>query len=294
MKFTNTHNLPEAVYRALIKNDYSAGESDYSATTLIKSPRMVQLGRRYMSQMECDAMDRVWSVLGTAVHKVFEEHTEDEAVAEVRMYMDVAGRKIGGALDHFRDGLVSDYKCTSVWSWIYGSRIKEWTEQLNIYADLYRENGYDVKGLRIVALFRDWKESELLKNPDQYPPQPIMCINLELWGAGKTLEYISGRVEQHKACEDMPDNELPRCTEQEMWAKPTKYAVMKNTNKRASRVFELSDLADEYVAHALTKAKKKDTFHIEVRPGGRTRCAKYCDASKFCDQYQAYLKELPC
>ena len=32
-------------------------------------------------------------------------------------------------------------------------------------------------------------------------------------------------------------------------------------------------------------------YSIEFRPGERTRCRSYCQVSKFCNQYQTYLKE---
>ncbi len=32
-------------------------------------------------------------------------------------------------------------------------------------------------------------------------------------------------------------------------------------------------------------------YAIEVRPGERTRCEKYCQVNGFCSQYQKYLKE---
>lgn len=289
MRFTNKYNLPEAVFKALIRDNYNAGDSDYSCTTLLKPPRIVQLTRRHVKEIIKDAMDMLWSLLGTAVHNIFEEEVEEGAVAEVRMYIDSLNKKIGGQLDHYKDGVISDYKCTSVWSWIFGSRIKEWTEQQNIYAEIYRKNGFTVNKLQIIAVFRDWKENEFIRNPQQYPPLPIMVIDLEVWPEGSTKTFIDYRTQLQIDAESLSDDELPLCTEQEMWAMPTKYAVMKSKNKKASRVFLTVEEAQDYIDNV--KDKKPAAYRIDVREGKRNRCAKYCDAAPFCNVYQTWLKE---
>lgn len=235
----------------------------------------------------------LWSLLGTAVHNIFESEVEDEAIAEMRVYITVLEQIIGGQLDHYVDGQITDYKCTSVWSWIFGSRIAEWTEQQNIYGHLYRKNKLPVKGLRILAVFRDWKETEFLKNPKQYPPLPIMVINLEVWPEDACEKFIESRTALHLVNENVPDDDLPFCTEQEMWAKPTTYAVYKDKQKKAKKVKGLLCPldAERYIENCHAKDKKPAKYRIEVRPGKRVRCEKYCDAAPFCNQYQQYLKE---
>ena len=294
MRFTNKHNLPEAVFKALIKDTYSKGKAKYTSTSLLKSPRQLQLVTRHDDEIVKDCIDMLWSLLGTAVHNIFEEEVEDNAIAELRVYIKVLEQIIGGQLDHYKDGQISDYKCTSVWSWIFGSRIKEWTEQQNIYAELYRENGFDVNGLRIIAIFRDWKESEFIKNPTQYPPLPIMVINLEVWRPDQIRPFIEYRTRLHMANENVPDDDLPLCTEQEMWAKPTAFAVYKNKQVKAKKVKGLNSVedAEQYIAACHPMDKKPATYRIEVRPGKRVRCEKYCDAAPFCNQYQQFLKEM--
>ena len=290
MRFTNESNLPPAVFGALTQDDYDPGESDYSCTTLLKPPRIVQLERRHGSECVKACVKQLWSLLGRAVHLIFENNTEEDAIAEVRMYVESNGKKIGGMLDHYKDGVITDYKCTSVWSWIYGSRIQGWTEQANIYAEIYRANGFDVKELRIIAVFRDWKESEFIKNPSQYPPEELMVINLEVWDAGLAKPFIDQRTAIHVAQENTPDNDLPLCTDKDTWAKPDKYAVMKNKLIRASRVLDTEEDALAWIEQAKAKDKKPASYRIEFRPGSRPRCERYCDVAPFCNQYQEFLK----
>ena len=53
---------------------------------------------------------------------------------------------------------VLDYKCTSVWSIIYGK--KELHNQLNFYAWLVEQSKeIEVNRLQIVAVLRDWQRT---------------------------------------------------------------------------------------------------------------------------------------
>ena len=78
---------------------------------------------------------------------------------------------------------------------------------------------------------------------------------------------------------------LPPCTPDQMWEKPTSYAIMKEGNKRATSVHTSVLEAQE----ALTTVKGK--AEIVTRPGERTRCETFCQVNSFCNQYQQYLQD---
>src|SRR5512138_1815562 len=132
MKYSNKHSLPEEVFKVLTKERYSGGKNtDYSVTTLKSPPRIVQLERRHWDELEEDAIDNLWSMFGQMAHNLLEEHGSDESMTEERIYLNILDRTISGQVDHYKDGVITDYKVTSAWSLVYGSRVKEWEEQLN-------------------------------------------------------------------------------------------------------------------------------------------------------------------
>jgi len=166
VRLTNKHNLPTPVVNSLTKDNYSRGASNRSITQLIDSPRIRILRAEHDAEMTEDASDKVWSVLGTAVHNMFEDAvSEKEHISEERLFIEQDGWEISGAIDLQEtesDGsvTVSDYKCTSVWSVMYGKA--EWANQLNAYAWLVRHvKKVPVSSCQIVAVLRDWKLSEL-------------------------------------------------------------------------------------------------------------------------------------
>ena len=68
-------------------------------TQLIDSPRKQILNRAHSEDITEDCVDRLWSVFGTAVHNIFERYGDEESVVEERLFVDVEGWTISGAID---------------------------------------------------------------------------------------------------------------------------------------------------------------------------------------------------
>jgi hypothetical protein len=285
MIYTNKMGLPDEVFQVLSKERYSGGNStDYSVTTLKTPPRIVQLERRHDHEVETDAIDNLWSMFGQMAHSLLEEHGSDEALTEERIYLNILGRKISGQVDHYKNGVITDYKVTSAWTLVYGSRVKEWEEQLNMYAYLLRASGHDVRRIRIVTILRDWDKNKAKASHD-YPQCPIEIIPITLWDEEEQKEYIEGRTLCQIHAEDKSDEDLPLCTAEEMWEQPSKYAIMKKDAKRATNVEDTLEAAEMRLA-----AYDDTKYYIQIRPGKRSRCEDYCPVNKFCNQYKAYVE----
>lgn len=277
MKITNKHSLPAPVYNFLARDRYQAGDNDISVTTLIKPPQIVRLEKEHYDELEVDALDLVWSLVGNGVHSLLDAHTEDGAMNEQRFYLTVDGVCIGGQVDHYRDGVITDYKVTSAYSVAYGNTKPEWEEQLNLYAYIMGHNGIEVKALRICAILRDW-DKHRAKREAEYPQTPIQIISIPMWNRVDTVEFI------HEKLVEMYAPSVRECTAEEMWEAPTKYAVTKKGNKRAYRVLDTLEEA-ETIAN-------ETGYLITERKGERKRCAEYCSVSAYCPQYQKYLEDL--
>ena len=283
MRITNKFNLPEAVLNVISKDHYVRGDNNYSVTELIESPQVVQLKRRHWDDLTEDAIDRVWSIFGSAVHHIMESHASDESFVEQRYYIQRLGRTIGGMVDCYNDGVVHDYKVTSAWSLVYGSRTAHWEQQLNMYAHILRENNIPVNKLQIVAFLRDWDRNKA-KQDSTYPQVPLMIIPLRLWSSDECEEYLLERLMLHIENEDK--QECTPCTPEECWEQPTKYAVTKIDAKRATRVFDTEQEAVVFIY----EQKKPEEFITVVRNGKRTRCEDYCSLCHFCPQYLEYVE----
>lgn len=277
MRVTNKHNLPEPVFNFLARDRYQAGDNDISVTTLIKPPQIVFLEKEHSAELEVDAIDLVWSLVGSGVHTLLDAHTESGAINEERFYVTINGVKIGGQIDHYRDGVITDYKVTSAFSVAYNKTKPEWEEQLNCYAYILNENGLPIRELRICAILRDWDRNRAKREMD-YPQAPIQIITLPVWDVARQLTFIERKLAEVYA------RPTRQCTPEEMWQSETRFACVKVGNKRATKVFDTEDEAMTFVA---TSSNKMD---IVKREGERKRCADYCSVSKYCSQWGEYCQ----
>ena len=252
---TNKYGLPDTIVRAVSNDDYDRGNSWRTVTELINPPRLVTLRRLHKDELVEDVSDRMWILLGKAVHKILEEAGE-EGYTEERVYAKILGKLIGGQTDRVlikkkkiplkrgRPKTVAeivDWKVTSVWTILFKSRLREWEFQLNSYAYLWHANKLkNIDSLKVCAILRDWRDSEKAK--DGYPPTPFALIDLPKWEYPIIKSYLEDRVKAHLYSESV----LPECSDEDRWMNP-----------------------------------KTRRF---------VRCERYCPVAAFCDQWQEVQK----
>jgi hypothetical protein len=290
MIITNKYNLPQTFVNITKRPTYSKGKAHLSATELINAPRIVQLRKAHEDKIEVDVADMVWSIFGTAIHGVLEHGKDDNHLVEERLHAELDGWSISGAIDLQivnEDGsiTINDYKTTGAWS-VMNEKL-DWEYQLNIYAWLVEKvKKMPIHKLEIVAIIRDWSRRDAAMK-EAYPDAPIKVIPIQLWPYELREDFIRQRISQHSNAAlsfDLGD-ELPECSPSDMWEKQTTYAVKKKGGVKARNVCFTPEEANEKVAEY-----GKD-YEIEVRPGERTRCEKFCTVSGFCNQYQAYKEK---
>jgi hypothetical protein len=280
-KLTNKYNLPAPLVAAVSYDNYSAGRSDYTTTQLAGTPaRQLMLRRKHRDDIVEDVADRIYSLSGQSKHVVLERAAqfieEYEYLAEQRFYIQRAGKTIGGQIDLY-DKLgktLYDWKECSVY--VSTQTLKpEWERQANINRLILEENNMPVEKLINIALYRDWKKSQVSK--ENYPPHQVEQFSIPVWPTEQTERFISQRLQEFERAA----NNLPLCSDEERWKAPDVYAVYKGTNKRASKLF---DTEQDAIAHI--QMFNLNDHNIQVRLGVNRRCKAYCDVASFCDWWQ--------
>jgi hypothetical protein len=283
MKLTNKLGLPLIIEKAV---EYWAGhhdaQADYSVTELLDTPRRIALMRRHADEISEDVSERGWSLLGSSVHKVveaaFEADEDDRLVVEHRMFGELDGVTFSGQCDTYdkSTNTIYDLKTASVWEIINGVR-EEREQQLNCYAYLGRNaEKWPVDNIAAIFILRDWSKKKAEREPD-YPQSQMFVYPLRMWTDNEAEEFIRWRIKVHEGAKV----DLPYCTPDEQWVRPTEYAVMSAGRKSAHR---LLDSAQE--AQAWITTNRKGTFVVE-RPGEAVRCEDYCSVMPLCSQYAA-------
>lgn len=285
MKITNKAGLPEALVNAIRHDDYDPGECDISVTQLVNPPQIKVLREQYDDQIEEDAADRIWLLLGKSIHQIL-ENAGEVGLIEERLFAERNGYTISGQIDQMAldSNRITDFKVTSVWTYVLGMR-DTWINQLNVYAWLARENGLDVDELEICAMYRDWSRTRSLRSRD-YPDIGVKRLPVPLWNEQYCEDYLDLRLKMH-----FGPPPIPPCTDEDRWAKPEQWAVMKKGRKSALRVLESKSLAVGWAMEKGHCAIASDNiawatgYYLEERPREYTRCEHYCEVAPFCDQW---------
>ena len=275
MNLTNNCALPASIVEAVRRDPYDAGEADISCTRLIAPPLIRHLERLHGAAISEDASDRIWSLLGQAVHVILHRAVQPGELAEERLFADAGGWRISGAFDLFDGATLTDFKTTSAWS-VKPPLKPEWTAQINVLAWLLRCNGWSPQRGRIVAILRDWRKNEALRYGDDYPRRQVVELPVPLWTPEDAAAYVAERVRLHRL------DDPPICTPEERWDRPTVWAVQREGRRTAVRLHSEREKAE---AHATALGAGHS---VVERPGASVRCSQYCAVAQWC----AYAQRL--
>jgi hypothetical protein len=284
MIITNKHGVPEPLVTLASKEYYSKGASQYSVTEIMSPPKIKRLREQYNDQIKQDVSDMLWNLLGSALHVVMERGATDGWTMEERLYKEVDGVTVSGAIDIQQETpegvVIIDYKFTSAWAVMQEK--EEWQQQLNVYKWLVETvKRKKVVGLKICALVRDFNRHE---TKEGYPKASIEMVDIPMWDSVKTEAYVRERLNLHRDAKVSADfgDELPACSDTDRWQSETIYAVKREGRKTAIRLFKTIEEANELA--------EKEKGYVETRLGEPKRCTgNYCGVAEWCEQYQGEI-----
>lgn len=314
---TNKEDIPLtlAVWAVDDDYDYVNQENYISVTQLIKPIKQIILGMRVIDE-DTDVSDLINAALGTCIHSGIEKawkfnykknlkslgyseelinkikinpKKEDLKNTDIPIYIEqrntikIDDYTIGGKFDMVADGILHDNKSTSVYTWIYGGRDKDYCLQGSLYKlinkDIIKEDF-----IRINYIFTDWQKSAAVQNK-KYPLNRLVCKDIPLLSLEETKKFIEDKIKQIKIYKDSPEEKLPRCTDEDLWRAEPKYkyyADPTKTSGRSTKNFTSLQEANEY------KLAKGNKGVVIVVPGEVRRCM-YCRAYIICKQRREYF-----
>jgi hypothetical protein len=319
-KFTNKHDVSAAlaVFLMMDNYDHDPRPNSLSATTLLKPLRQLILIQQNKNiEKEVDIADLVASRMGSAIHDACEQAWKDpenvakalrvlgasdaaiEAIrinptnlqpGEIPVYIEQRTEKailefiVTGKYDLVLDGTLNDYKSTSVWSHIYDSNAANYTGQGSIYKWLNPDK-ITSDYININYVFTDWSAAKARQDPSKYPQQRVLTKKYPLWSNEQTEAWITDKLAQYKALADAPQEMLPECSNEELWASATVHKYYKNPAAKSRATKNFDDI-NEAISR---KASDGDVGEIVTVPGEVKAC-RYCPIVSVCKQAEAMLQ----
>ena len=306
MNYTNTSNIPLPLAVFLATDHYDYVPNVISATSLLKPVRQLILADRLSSEDNLvELSDMVSSRMGTAIHTAIEQawlnptkalkslgYSDDiiqrikvnpETVEEndIPVYMEkrsfkkVGNHTISGKFDFVAEGKVHDFKSTSVYGYLNQSNASKYILQ----GSLYRWLNPDIitkDEMLIHYIFTDWGKAESLRNSN-YPKARVHSQKYNLLGLDEIEQFVKDKLELYDSMRHQQEKDIPYCTDEELWRKPTVWKYYKNAN--ATRATKNFDNPSE--AYALQQTNGVGEVR-EVK--GTVSACKYCPAFLLCSQ----------
>ena len=318
-KYTNKDNvsLPLAVWLMHDDYDYDKRDNVISATALLKPTRALVLIDEYKgSDKTVDIMSLVSARMGSAIHAVAEQawtnrgniskalqalqvsNLDEKLVinpdvvkeGDIPIYVEQRHEKeindyiISGKYDLVVDGTVSDYKSTSVWSYIFDSNALKYTQQASIYKWLAPDRITD-NAVHIQYIFTDWSAAQAMRD-SSYPQTRVLTKEYPIWSVEQTEHFIKEKLNLLKQYKGRPQEELPQCTKEELWESETTYKYYKNPTKmaRSTKNFDNMDEANIRLAN-------DGGVGTVVTVPGEVKACRYCEVSDICKQAQNLIQQ---
>lgn len=318
MRITNNTSVPLAlaVWAVNDNYDYVQDPKYISVTTLLKPIRQIILTRRIDSNtLTSDVEDFLARAMGTSIHDSIEKAwltnhkaclkalgLQDSVIERIKVNPDrknlsdddipvfleqrstreIAGWKIGGKFDFVADGLLHDNKSTTTMKWTKGSSDRDYCLQGSIYRWLNTDIIFE-DVIRINFVFTDWSKLSALKDKT-YPQHRAMCKDIPLLTLEATENYILNKLALLDKFMDAREEDIPECSDEELWRTPTKYKYF--ANPTASRCTKCFDSLLEANMHKQRQGKGI----VKIVPGEARRCS-YCSATSICSQYRKMHQE---
>ena len=321
-QYLNTSQVPLSLAVFLASDSYDHEENVISATTLLKPIRQVILSSRIAKEdQSVDLIQMLPSRMGSAIHDAIEtswttnydramtalgypkkiierviinpnqeEELPDWAIPiylEQRAYKQVGKHRVSGKFDFVGEGFLEDFKNTSVYTYINGTKDDDYIWQGSIYRWLNPEK-ITSDHIYIQFLFTDWQRAEARRNSN-YPQHKALEYPVPLPSDDDVQDYVVGKIKELSRLWNSPEEHLPPCTDKELWRSDPQFkyyldpAKANDPNSRSTKNFD--NLAE---ANAFAAEKGKG---VVVTKMGEPKACTYCPAFDNCKQKDAYFAQ---
>ncbi len=317
-KFTNVSEVPLAlgVFLATDNYEYNADPLTISATTLLKPLRQIVLSMRLTSmERQVNLLDQAKNRVGAAIHDGIEnawktnhanamlamgypakvidririnptlEEITDNTIPiylEQRLSKKIGKWTVTGKFDFVGEGIVQDFKTTATYSYSKQVNAGKYVEQGSIYRWLDPKMIHQPR-MQIHYLFTDWKAS--LVKQENYPPKPILTQSFDLLSVQETEMFIRRKLEAIEKYTSAPEEQIPYCTEEDLWRSEKVFKYYKNPAKDTGRSTKNFD----NIHDARLRLIEDGNVGIIKEVPGEAKACKYCPVFALCSQKDALI-----
>ncbi len=322
--YLNNSQVPLSVAVYLATDHYEFVPNAISATSVMKPVRQAVLTPRVPTiESASDVLDLAKSRMGTSIHDGIEkawdgghyiqamkdlgypDHIIDRIAVnppddtltpemipvymEQRMFREIDGKTVSGKYDFIAEGRLEDFKSTGTFTWTNNTKTEDYQLQGSIYRWIDAAQPVPKitqDHMAIQFFFWDWKAYEAKRSPD-YPQQQILQQLIPLLSLADTEAYIVGKLKQFEQYQQMDEDQIPLCSDKELWRKKAVFKYYRDKTKTTGRSTKNFPTSTE----AYDRLMKDGGAGIVKEVPGEVVACKYCQAFPVCTQKDVYITD---
>jgi len=189
-----------------------------------------------------------------------------------------------GQLDFCVGDAYRDFKSTSVFSYMSGSKDMDYMLQGSMYRWIMQDIIKD-DTMRIEFIFTDWQKFMSKQNPN-YPQTRVTHKEFTLLSLQETEEWMSDKLADIRANAGKSQEDMVRCTDKELWRSADSFKYFSDPAKAnaGGRCTKRFDKATDAELHRKEKGKG-----VVKKVPGEVKACEYCPAFSGCEQRKEYF-----
>lgn len=204
---------------------------------------------------------------------------------EQRLTRQIGKWTVTGKFDFAADLQVQDFKTANVLSYQKQRNAEKQAWQGSLYRWLDAAPGRMVRKITkddmiIFHIFMDWMKAYAKQDPS-YPQHRIIKQVLPLQSLEATDAYVRNKLAAIEQYQDMPEEEIPECNDEELWRSEPRFKYYKNgaaNQKRSTKNFD--SRTEAYTFYATTANSVGELVEVP----GQVKACHYCRAFEACKQ----------
>lgn len=184
---------------------------------------------------------------------------------------------ISGKFDFISEGVVQDFKTSSVYAYKYQSSNASYKAQGSIYRWL-NPKIITKDELHIHYIFKDWSSKSATNDPT-YPQAPFITQKIPMMSIQETEQYIIDKLIQIEKFIDAADADIPLCSDEDLWRTEPVFKYYKNPLKTQRSTANFDNKQDAFI-----RLNQDGSVGIVKEIPGEVKACKTCPALGICEQ----------
>lgn len=166
-------------------------------------------------------------------------------------------------------------ECSTIYPYIMQGSIYKW-----LAPDIITDDTMSIQ-----YIFTDWSSTKA-RQDSSYPQMRVATKEYPLNSVEETHQWVNNKLAHIDSLMESSQDDMPRCSDEELWASETVWKYYKNPNSRSRATKNFTSEAE-----AQARWSNDGGVGVIVEHKGQVKACQYCSVVDICEQANELLAE---